>query len=318
MGTKEFLGQKLSYMTNPQKKYLETSKTTNISYNSFKKLLETSLENLNKPEASWTRADLIASGAQFPSTFMGKTTYIDPDNTFLVGYKAFIDLRSAYRFMAEHAQTALNDTALCKECLYLTAYCLKCLCGWSQDDELHVTIDDVSLAQMPTFLNAVIADAPDDFIAELGTRLMMPERNWDKITTARGKATVFLAAGRYEEAYQHAEQLQAIADRRKKPLYFWRHYAQGIKAIIDHDEEFLNIILPDLVSRYRVGPPEVPYMMAYPALGLAKLAVKNGLQVTIDTMDCPQALIRPAQMDYSRLDLPRPKYGFPWEKRNEG
>ena len=107
MGTKEFLGQKLPYMTNPQKKYLETSKTTNISYNSFKKLLETSLENLNKPEASWTRADLIASGAQFPSTFMGKTTYIDPDNTFLVGYKAFIDLCSAYRFMAEHAQTAL-------------------------------------------------------------------------------------------------------------------------------------------------------------------------------------------------------------------
>lgn len=142
MGTKEFLGQKLLYMTKRQKKYLETSKTTNISYNSFKKLLETSLENLNKPEASWTRADLIASGAQFPSTFMGKTTYIDPDNTFLVGYKAFIDLRSAYRFMAEHAQTALNDTALCKECLYLTAYCLKCLCGWSQDDELHVTIDD--------------------------------------------------------------------------------------------------------------------------------------------------------------------------------
>ena len=79
-------------------------------------------------------------------------------------------------------------------------------------------------------------------------------------------------------------------------------------------EEFLNIILPDLVSRYRVGPPEVPYMMAYPALGLAKLAVKNGLQVTIDTMDCPQALIQPAQMDYSRLELPRPKYGFPWEK----
>lgn len=76
----------------------------------------------------------------------------------------------------------------------------------------------------------------------------------------------------------------------------------------------MNIILPDLVSRYRVGPPEVPYMMAYPALGLAKLAVKNGLQVTIDTMDCPQALIQPAQMDYSRLELPRPKYGFPWEK----
>ena len=262
--------------------------------------------------------DLIASGAQFPSAFMGKTTYIDPDNTFLVGYKAFINLRSAYRFMAEHAQTALNDTALCKECLYLTAYCLRCLCVWPLEDKNQVTKDGVSLAQMPTFLNAVIADAPEDFIAELGNLVMMPERNWDKITTARGKATVFLAAGRFDEAYQHAEQLQAIADKRKKPLYFWRHYAQGIKAIIDHDEEFLNIILPDLVSRYRVDPPEVPYMMAYPALGLAKLAVKNGLQITIDTLDCPQALIQPTQMDYSHLELPRPKYGFPWEKETGG
>ena len=61
MGTKEFLGQKLPYMTNPQKECLERSRTTKISYNSFKKLLEASLENLNKPEASWTRADLIAS-----------------------------------------------------------------------------------------------------------------------------------------------------------------------------------------------------------------------------------------------------------------
>lgn len=40
MGTKEFLGQKLPYMTNPQKKYLEILKTTKISYNSIKKLLK--------------------------------------------------------------------------------------------------------------------------------------------------------------------------------------------------------------------------------------------------------------------------------------
>lgn len=312
--TKEFLGQKLPYMTNPQKKYLEKIQ---IPLDGYRNRVQEELKNLERPKASWTLTDLIASGAQFPSTFMGKTTYIDPDNTFLVGYKAFQNLRSAYRFMAEHAQNALNDTVFCKECLYLTAYCLKCLCGWPLVDKNRVTKDGVSLAQMSTFLNAVIADAPEDFIAELGNRLMMPERNWDKITTARGKATVFLATGRFEEAYQHAEQLQMIADRRKKPVYFWRHYAQGIKAIIDHDEEFLNIILPDLVSRYRVGPPEVPYMMAYPALGLAKLAAQNGLQVTIDTMDCPQALIQPTQMDYSHLELPKPKYGFPWEKRNE-
>ena len=118
--TKEFLGQKLPYMTNPQKKYLEKIQ---IPLDGYRNRVQEELKNLERPKASWTLTDLIASGAQFPSTFMGKTTYIDPDNTFLVGYKAFQNLRSAYRFMAEHAQNALNDTVFCKECLYLTAYC---------------------------------------------------------------------------------------------------------------------------------------------------------------------------------------------------
>lgn len=320
--TKEFLGQKLPYMTNPQKKYLETSKTTNISYNSFKKLLETSLENLNKPEASWTRADLIASGAQFPSPgsiITGRTVFIDPNNTFLVGYKAFLKMVSSYSFMATYAQTVFEDTVRCKKYLYLAAYCQICLCGWPDDDELHVATCHVSLQQLHTFLMAVIADAKDDFITDLGSMLMLPERNFkDSILIYRGEATIFLATEDYEKAYRSAEHLQSVLKKAKRPNSMWIYYAQGIKAVIEKDETSLSAALCAFINECRkVDDSEAPELLNYYAIGLAKLAVRNGLQVTIDTMDCPQALIRPAQMDYSRLDLPRPKYGFPWEKRNE-
>ena len=323
MGTKEFLGQKLPYMTNPQKKYLEILKTTKISYNSIKKLLETSLENLNKPEASWTRADLIASGAQFPSPgsiITGRTVFIDPNNTFLVGYKAFLKMVSSYSFMATYAQTVFEDTVRCKEYLYLAAYCQKCLCGWPDDDELHVATCHVSLQQLHTFLMAVIADAKDDFITDLGSMLMLPERNFkDSILIYRGEATIFLATEDFEKAYRSAEHLQSVLKKAKRPNSMWIYYAQGIKAVIEKDETSLSAALCAFINECRkVDDSEAPELLNYYAIGLAKLAVRNGLQVTIDTMDCPQALIQPARMDYSRLELPRPKYGFPWEKRNEG
>lgn len=151
----------LPYMTKALKQYIEESSHTDIAFNSFKKLLGTSLENLEKPEASWTRADLIASGAKFlspGSVLTGRTQFIDPNNTYLVGYKAFLNMISSYTYMAAYSQTVLKDTVSCKEYLYLAAYCQKCLCGWPDDDELHVATCHVSSQQLDKFLMAVIAD----------------------------------------------------------------------------------------------------------------------------------------------------------------
>lgn len=313
---------KLSYTTKTLEQYIEKAKSKNISFNSFKKLLETSLENLSKPEASWTRADLIASGAKFPSPgsgITGRTQFLIPNNTFLVGYKAFLKMTSSYGYMAAYEQTIFNNTKRCKEYLYLAAYCQKCLCGWPDDDELHVATCHVSLQQLDKFLMAVIADATDSFVEELGKQLMLPERNFnykDQILFTRGEATISLATGDYKQAYQNAERLQSVMEKVKRRNSLWTDYAQGIKAIVDKDEAGLNDVLCTFISKCRKATDgaDVVDLLKYYAIGLAKLAVKNGLTVTIDTLDCPQALIQPAQMDYSHLELPKPKYGFPWEK----
>lgn len=147
---------------------------------------------------------------------------------------------------------------------------------------------------------------------------MIPERNFnfkDQILFARGEATISLATGDDKKAYQSAEHLQAVMEKAKRRNSWWTYYAQGIKAIVDKDETVLNDALCTFIKKCRkVDVPEVPDLLKYYAIGLAKLAVKNGLAVTIDTVDCPQELIQPANMDYSHLELPRPKYGFPWEK----
>ena len=163
---------------------------------------------------------------------------------------------------------------------------------------------------------AVIADANGDFITDLGRMLMLPERNFkDSILISRGEATIFLATEDYEKAYRSAEHLQSVLKKAKRSSSMWMYYAQGIKAVIEKDETSLDAALCTFINECRkVDDLEAPELLNYYATGLVKLAVKNGLQVTIDTMDCPQALIQPVQMDYSHLELPRPKYGFPWEK----
>ena len=307
-----FNPEHLSYVTENQKQYIRKAQ---IPFDGYQNRLQLELENLQKPEASWTTKDLIASGAKFSVTIMGRTDNINPDNTYLVGYKAFLNMISCYSFMAAYTQTVLNDTLHCKDYLYLAAYCQKCLCNWP-DNELRVTTGLVSLGQIEKFLIAIVADAEDGFIADLGQLLMLPERNRkDKLLIARGEATICLATGDYKKAYLRAEQLQNILDKTKRPNSMWRYYAQSIQAIINQDETVFNTALCNFINKCRkTDSPEIPTLLIFHASALAKLAVKNGLSVAIDTLDCPQVLIQPTQMDYSHLELPRPKYGFPWEK----
>jgi len=99
------------------------------------------------------------------------------------------------------------------------AYCQKYLCSWPDDDELHVATCFVSLQQLDKFLMAVIADAKDDLITDLGHMLMIPERNFnfkDQISFARGAATISLATGDHKKAYRSAEHLQAAMEKVKR------------------------------------------------------------------------------------------------------
>ena len=178
----------------------------------------------------------------------------------------------------------------------------------------------VSLKAIEKFIMAVIADAEDSFVHTLGDILMLPEHNIEKqrYINPIGKATIFLAYGDDKEARRHAKQLLTLEEKAKKRPKTWLHYARGLMAVLDRDAEGVNTALYNYVSCLRgTGDPiqyEAPDLLANYAIFLAKMAVRRDLEVTIDTIDCLRGLMQTVLMDYSHLDLPRPKYGFPWEK----
>ena len=66
--------------------------------------------------------------------------------------------------------------------------------------------------------------------------------------------------------------------------------------------------------RYERSDRDRYNLMNWHAIACAKIAMRRGMKMELDTEDCPLSLSRPAEMDYSSLELPRPKHGFPWER----
>lgn len=266
------------------------------------------LEKLSLPEASWTLPELKATGQKFTYEFVGKIEEKTPYNNFLTGYFALYSLTSLDPFLAALVWSMENDVVKYKEYLYLAVYCQKCICQWPDYDENHNSIGLVSLSRLDLFYMALIADADTEFIKELGKLLSIPERTWNLFLSYQGNAVIRLTMGDKEQAVRYAGKMIKEDSR---PL--WLNYARCVEAIVSGDFTIVNEALCAIISSWRriPGPPR---LLAFHAIGLAKIAARYGLDVTIDIMDCSQALIQTVLMDYSHLNRPRPKYGFPWEK----
>lgn len=304
--------KKIPYQTKRQKEYLLAYTKTDL-FETQRKREKDALEKLQLPEASWSLPELQASGKKFTYEFNGRTEEKSLDNSFLVGYGALHNLISCYSSLAALAQCMEGDIIKCKECLYLAAYCQKCICQWPNQEKSHSSTDFVSLSHLGEFYMGVIADADVEFIRNLGELLCLSERNWNNFLIYRGNAAVNLALGNTKDAIYYARKMEEEELKKKPNSKLWLNYAHCICAIVAGDAEAVNEDICSIISSWRrtSGPPR---LLVFHAIGLAKIAVQRGLDITIDTMDCPQALIQPAPMDYSHLDLPRPKYGFPWEK----
>ncbi len=324
----------LPYFTEAQEDYLRDREESKRYCNPFKSYLsqiEKYWAELEQPEASWDLEDLTASGKQFPYPFpvqdknylwTMETRYKVLDNTLLVGHQAILHLISAYAFCGAYTFAKWQDTAKCKEYLWLAAYCQERLCHWPIGDPYRVTMEFVSLHQIDKFMMAVIADAEEGFLRQLAELLTLPEHNVGKHrkhSDAVGKATIGLAFGDDKKARQGANQLRAYEESRKKRPATWLHYAKGVYAVLDRDEKALDTALRGYIQALRGSGKPVknlaPHLLGcYPTF-LGKMAIRRGMAVAVNTVDCPRELMETRPADYSSIALPRPKNGFPWERK---
>lgn len=229
-------------------------------------------------------------------------------------------LADYYRIMAEYEQFHRGDVRACKENIYRAAWCQRAVCLWP-DREVNGRQTYFNGAVMAFFLGAVIADADPGFLKELGDLLRRPEyqRNF-RITAVNAmlsgdRALIALALGE-EETVIRAQVEKALAD-----ITGLKRVRKGAALelriqldILDGDETAFNEDLAESIRCERSNRDRYTFL-DWHSIACAKIAMRRGLEVTVDTEDCPLSLSRPAEMDYSGLELPRPKYGFPWEQQ---
>mgnify|MGYP001040597799 FL=1 len=282
----------------------------------FEKSFQKWLVELERPEASWTIQDLIDSGADFTAQNpLTKETYRrEPKNEMLVGYHAFTVLRGDYHILAQCRQLIQRDPKGCKEAMYLAAWCQWAMCRWP-DNSPNSGLVSFNFYNVWNVYGTIIADADEGFIAELADLLRRPEYQChsEKVMRSTGSVYFDMVLGRTEDDILRVQLEKNLADleRRKGTRRGWLAEMRVILDILDRDEEALDRDLREMIRCHRSNPDN--HLCLY-ALAYAKTAMRRGLEVTVDTEDCPLSLSRPADMDYSGLELPRPKYGFPWER----
>lgn len=229
-------------------------------------------------------------------------------------------LAGYYGIMAEYGQLHRGDTRICKENMYRMGWCQWAVCRWP-DQEANRTRAHFDGYTMLAFHGAVIADADETFLKELGDLLRRPEYQTNfKLKAVNAmlsgdRALIALALGEDENVIRSQAE-KALADleslksaRKGAPVEL-----RILLDILNGDGEALNEHLRESISYDRSSRDRVNFM-DWHAIACAKIAMRRGMKVEVDTEDCPLSLSRPAEMDYSSLELPRPKYGFPWERQ---
>lgn len=281
---------------------------------SVKKLAKTT-KRIEDWRANWEPSGVERSIVRW----LDKLGETENPNTPRMCCGALSTLAGNYRIMAEYWQLHRGDTRLCKENMYRAAWCQWAVCRWP-DQAGNGSFAQFNGARMVYFWGAVIADADPGFLKEFGDLLRRPEYQPNfKIKAVNAglsgyRAFIALALGE-DEAVIRAQVEQALADleslksvRKGAPVEL-----RILLDILNGDEGALDEHLKESIS-YERSNRDRYNLMDWHAIACAKIAMRRGMKVELDTEDCPLSLSRPAEMDYSGLELPRPKYGFPWER----
>lgn len=208
-----------------------------------------------------------------------------------------------------------HDYLKAKEYLYLCAACQKIVCQYYKPTMQKTDGPyEVDLHQLDKWEAAVVADA-EEVAVDLGSRLLQTEGTViHPFQIHRGRALYGLFtrnAPMVEDAVRSLKEggfprLNATANQSA-----WR-LGQAFQDILGQNEQGVNDYLMEQLSRERKGD-HVGDFLNLELLAVAKIAARWGLKVELDTIECPKELIVIEETNYSSVEIPTPKEGFPWD-----
>lgn len=211
--------------------------------------------------------------------------------------------------MGDIQQIAFGDTKLCKDYLYQSAVYKSYACQYFNTQNARDN-GDVNLRALVYFEAAVVADA-FEVAHRLGNQLL--HANQYPMSPSVEKiegALIHLFNGDDCQAKANFDFIREHQNERRTGSSVISQVTLFEALIEKNNQKFYDLFVDSLRQNRR--DPNLVYFLDLLHIAIGKIAIKRGLELPIDTADCPQCLLQPEICDYSSIRIHEPVEGFPW------
>lgn len=170
-----------------------------------------------------------------------------------------------------------------------------------------ITGDCVNANKYTSLLMALISDNESliNSLAVLFGGRTKEEEEDHEFNKAVGYALKYILLGEMENAKEYIAELKRLENR--KDMKYYDGYSKVLDGILEKDVQQVNESLiymiqchKKLKDEYGDTPQE---LLSIPVLGLAKLAIRNGIEVNIDDILTPSELLDSHKINYPVVDF---------------
>ncbi|MBG9792936.1 hypothetical protein ABD76_10720 [Paenibacillus dendritiformis] len=170
-----------------------------------------------------------------------------------------------------------------------------------------ISSDYITTDKYTRLLMALISDHEKLIVslAELFGGRTEEEEEDHELHKSVGYAVKYILLGDRQKAKEYVQVLKKLEGQKSMKLY--NGYQQVLNGIIENDNNQVNEGLKYMIEchkklkdDYGDTPQE---LLAIPVLGLAKLAIRNGIEVNIDDAISPKILLQKHDISYTNVDF---------------
>lgn len=229
-------------------------------------------------------------------------------------FSDYDNLAFLHNSMGDIQQIAFGNTQVCKTHLYQSALYKSYACRYfDKQNPIDQASSEfaVNLRALTYFEAAVIADA-DEVACLLGNQLLFADQGPMPITVEKIEgALIHLFNGDDCHVKENCDFIKA----NQETLWTCKSMFESIElyeAILAEDnQKVYDLFVASLRKNRR--DPNLEFFLDFLHIAIGKIAIKRGLELPMDTEDCPQCLLQPEVCDYNSLTIQTPIEGFPWE-----